>query len=128
MQLKFLLEQIRFIELQVSDIEIEMAKILDKLDSPITTIPCISSVSGATILGEIGDIDRFSNPSKLVAFSDIDASVSQSGNNMGVGYKMSKRDSPYLRKALFQATLVASTHDPTFITFTERNELNTSII
>jgi len=114
LQLKLLLEQIRFIEAQVSDVEAEMAKILNILNSPITTIPGIGPVTAAAILGEVGDISRFSNPSKLVAFSGIDASVSQSGESSGVGYRMSKRGSPYLRKALFQAALVASSHDPVF--------------
>jgi transposase len=114
LQLKLLLEQIRFIEAQVSDVETEMEKILDKLNSPITTIPGIGTVTGSTILGEIGDISRFSNPSKLVAFSGIDASVTQSGENAGTGHRMSKRGSPYLRKALFQAAFVASSYDPVF--------------
>jgi transposase len=114
LQLKLLLEQIRFIEAQVSDVESEIAEILNTLNTPITTIPGIANVTGATILGEIGDINRFSNPSKLVAFSGIDASVSQSGENAGTGHRMSKRGSPYLRKALFQAALVASNCDPVF--------------
>jgi transposase len=50
----------------------------------------------------------------LVAFSGIDASVAQSGENDGIGHRMSKRGSPYLRKALFQAALVSSTYDPVF--------------
>ena len=114
LQLKLLTQQIRFIEAQVSDVESEMTKILDAIQSPITTIPGIGLITGATILGEIGDIARFTNPSKLVAFSGIDASVAQSGENTGTGRRMSKRGSPYLRKALFQAALVASTRDPVF--------------
>ena len=106
LQLRLLIEQIRFIEAQVSDVEVEIAALLEKLDSPITTIPGVGIVTGATILGEIGDISRFSSPSKLVAFSGIDATVIQSGEVSGT-YKMSKRGSPYLRKALFQAALVA---------------------
>ena len=113
LQLRLLIEQIKFIEAQVSDVEVEITTILEKLNSPITTIPGIGAVTGATILGEIGDISRFSNPSKLVAFSGIDATIMQSGESSGA-YRMSKRGPPYLRKALFQAALVASTHDPIF--------------
>jgi transposase len=113
LQLRLLIEQIRFIEAQVSDVETEIGTLLAKLNSPITTIPGIGIVTGAAILSEIGDINRFSNPSKLVAFSGIDATVIQSGESSGT-YKMSKRGSPYLRKALFQAALVASTCDPVF--------------
>ena len=119
LQIKLLIEQIKFIEAQVSDVENEMDTILKKLNSPITTIPGIGIVTGSTILSEIGDISRFSNPSKLVAFSGIDASVFQSGENSG-SYKMSKRGSPYLRKALFQAALVASNCDPVFKAFYQK--------
>ena len=48
----------------------------------------------------------------LVAFAGIDATVSQSGEFEGTHNVMSKRGSPYLRKALFQAALVASNTDP----------------
>jgi len=113
LQLKLLIEQIRFIEAQVSDVEAEIETLLAKLNSPITTIPGVGTVTGAAILSEIGDIRRFSNPSKLVAFSGIDATVIQSGESSGT-YKMSKRGSAYLRKALFQAALVASNNDPVF--------------
>jgi transposase len=113
LQLRLLIEQIHFIEAQASDVETEIETLLTKLDSPITTIPGVGTITGATILSEIGDINRFSNPAKLVAFSGIDATVIQSGESSGT-YKMSKRGSPYLRKALFQSALIASFHDPVF--------------
>jgi len=87
---------------------------MEKMDSPITTIPGIGNVNGATILGEIGDIHRFSNASKLVAYAGLDASVSQSGEYESTTNKMSKRGSPYLRKALFQSALRAEFCDPVF--------------
>ena len=83
-----------------------------KINSPITTIPGIGPVLGAIIISEFGDINRFDKPSKLVAFAGIDATVSQSGEFEGTHNVMSKRGSPYLRKALFQAALVASNSDP----------------
>lgn len=117
LQLKMLIAQIQFIEAQVFDVENEMQLILDKLDSPITSIPGIACVTAATILGEIGDISRFSNASKLAAYAGIDATVSQSGEYSSTNNKMSKRGSAYLRKALFQAALIASFHDPVFSAF-----------
>lgn len=122
LQLKLLIEQIKFIEAQVSDVEMEIKAILDKIDSPITTIPGIANVNAAVILGEIGDISRFSNASKLAAYAGIDASVSQSGNFTSSNNKMSKRGSPYLRKALFQAAMVAAFHDPVFSTFYQKKK------
>lgn len=120
LQLKLLIEQIRFIEAQVSDVEAEIKTVLDKLNSPITTIPGIGDVNAAVILGEIGDISRFSNASKLAAYAGIDASVSQSGDFQASNNRMSKRGSPYLRKALFQAALIAAFHDPVFSAFYQK--------
>ncbi len=119
-QLRALLEQMRFIEKQVSDTEAEIAAIMEKLDSPITTIPGIGSVLGAVILGEIGDIHRFESPSKLVAYAGIDATVAQSGEFEASHNRMSKRGSPYLRRALFVASNVAVRFDPDLGAFYQR--------
>lgn len=114
LQIKMLIEQISFIQNQVLDVENEIEVLLEKLNSPITTIPGFGSVNAATILGEIGDIKRFSNPSKLVAYAGLDASVSQSGEYESTYNHMSKRGSPYLRRALFQSALRAEFCDPVF--------------
>ena len=119
-QLRMLLEQMRFIEQQVSDTEEEIKAIMDKLNSPITTIPGIGPILGAVILGEIGDIRRFDKPAKLVAYAGIDASVQQSGEFEGSNNHMSKRGSPYLRRALYMAANVAVRFDPDLGAFYER--------
>lgn len=114
LQIKMLIEQISFIQNQVSDVEKEIEILLEKLNSPITSIPGIGPVNAANILGEIGDIKRFSNPSKLVAYAGIDAGISQSGEYESTSNHMSKRGSPYLRRALFQSALRAEFCDPVF--------------
>jgi len=106
-QLRMMIEQIKYIESQVKDTETEIKRIMLHLSSPITSIPGIGKTLGAVILGEIGDISKFDNPKKLVAFAGIDAIVRQSGEFEGTQNRMSKRGSPYLRRALFQAALVA---------------------
>ena len=120
LQIKMLIEQISFIQNQVSDVENEIEVLLEKLNSPITTIPGIGSVNAATILGEIGDIKRFSNPSKLVAYAGLDASISQSGEYESTYNHMSKRGSPYLRRALFQSALRAEFYDPIFSAYYQK--------
>ncbi len=111
-QLKALIEQISFIEKQVKETEAEISGIMRKLESPITTITGIGNVTGAAILSEIGDISKFDSPRKLVAFAGLDATVTQSGEFEAVHNVMSKRGSPYLRKAIFQSALIASFKDP----------------
>ena len=119
-QLKALIEQISFIEQQVKDTEREISRLMKKLHSPITTITGIGIITGATIIGEIGDISKFSSPRKLVAFAGIDASVSKSGEYESTHNVMSKRGSPYLRKAIFQAALIASFKDPVLSAFYQK--------
>lgn len=119
-QLQLLIKQISFIEEQVVEVEQKISELLDKLNSPITTIPGIGKVIGATILGEIGDIQRFSTPAKLVAYAGLDSKIEQSGTSQDFGGKMTKRGSPYLRTALFRAALVASNTDPVFQAFYQK--------
>jgi len=114
MQLKLLIEQISFIENQVKDVEAEISELVEKINTPIISIPGIGNVTAAVILGEIGDINRFDNPSKLVAYAGLDATVSQSGEYECSNNRMSKRGSPYLRKALYQAAFIAENRDPVF--------------
>lgn len=119
-QLRSMIEQLKFLEKQITDTEKEIKKIMDDIDSVIETIPGIGPINGATILGEIGDINKFSSPAKLVAYAGIDASVRQSGEFEGTHNVMSKRGSPYLRKALFSAALVASRYDPVLKAFYDK--------
>jgi transposase len=116
-QLRQLIQQMQFIEQQVKGTEMEIKKLLDTVDSPITTIPGIGPTIGATILSEIGDIQRFNSPVKLVAYAGIDASVKNSGQFESTHNTMSKRGSPYLRRAIYQAALVASNNDPVLKAF-----------
>lgn len=119
-QLKALLSQISFIEDQINDTDAEIASIMEKLDSPVTTITGIGKVTGAAIISEIGDISKFDSPKKLAAYAGLDASVSQSGEFEATHNVMSKRGSPYLRKAIFQAALVASFKDPVLGAFYQK--------
>jgi transposase len=112
MQLRQLLEMIALLESQLVELEDEIVQYLRKMDTYITTCPGIGDVLGSVILSEIGDISRFSEPKKLVAFVGVDPSVKQSGEFVGTRNKMSKRGSPHLRRAFFLAANVASRHDP----------------
>jgi transposase len=78
----------------------------------LKTIPGISDVLASTILGEIGSAGRFSTAKKLIAYAGLDTKVVQSGEFEGTRAKLSKRGSPYLRWALYQAASIARVHDP----------------
>lgn len=76
---------------------------MDKLNSPIITIPGISYTLGAIIISEIGDIKRFSNPTKLLAYAGLDPGIRQSGNFNAKTTRISKRGSKHLRYAIHRA-------------------------
>ncbi len=95
-----------FLERQVTELEAQISSLLKQTGSYITTIPGIGDTLGAIILSEIGDIHRFNAPNKLVAFAGLDVSrVTQSGEFTGTRQKISKRGSPYLRRAIWLAAL-----------------------
>lgn len=95
--------QIELLDSQIDAVESEMKDIVISIDSVIMTIPGIGPINGGMILGEIGDINRFSKPRKLLAFAGLDPSVYQSGNFIAKKTKMSKRGSSTLRYALMNA-------------------------
>ena len=106
--------QIELLDSQLDAVESEMKDIVTSLDSVIMTIPGIGPINGGMILGEIGDINRFSKPRKLLAFAGLDPSVYQSGNFIAKKTKMSKRGSSALRYALMNAAHNIVKYNQTF--------------
>ena len=96
---------------------LETTSLLKELDSQLTSIPGIGTVLAATILSEIGDISRFSSTDKLLTYAGLDPSVKQSGEFRSNQNRMSKRGSPYLRRAIWLASTVAVQCDPMFQTY-----------
>lgn len=120
MQLRQLLEMITLLEKQLEELDFEIEQYLNQLDTPITTCPGVGKVLGAVILSEIGDIARFTEPKKLVAFVGVDPSVKQSGQFVGTQNRISKRGSPNLRRAIWMAATVAAFHDPVLSAFYQK--------
>lgn len=102
-QIKHSLKQIELLNEQINDIDSKIKEIMDELNFVILTIPGISYTLGSIIISEIGNIDRFSSPCKLLAFAGLDPSVKQSGNFNATVVKISKRGSKLLRYALLRA-------------------------
>jgi hypothetical protein len=71
----------------------------------IQSIPGIGEKIAATIISEIGEIDRFNHPKKLVAYAGIDPSVHQSGKFTATINRITKRGSSRLRHVLYMAVL-----------------------
>ncbi len=111
-QIKQLMQQIIFLESQLADLEEQISKLLHETNQYITTISGIGDVLGAIIISEIGDINRFERPNQLVVFAGLDVTVKQSGEFSCTKNKISKRGSPYLRRAIWLAAQRAAFCDP----------------
>jgi transposase len=120
LEVRALLTQITLLEAQVAEAERACAVLLEELDQHLTTIPGVGPVLAASILAEIGDITRFPRLESLVAYAGIDPSVFESGAFTGTRQHISKRGSPYLRRALYLATHTAHQHNPDLADYLRR--------
>lgn len=118
--IKQYMEHIRYTEKQIAELDEKIAELYSHFNTPLTTIPGIGPTLAAVILSEVGDISRFSSAAKLAAFAGIDPTVKQSGEFTATHNHMSKRGSPYLRRAIWQASTVAVNCDPTLKAFMEK--------
>lgn len=122
LSLQLVLEQIELFNKQIKTLEEAMKAILDEIDSPVLSIPGIGTVLGAIIVSEIGNINRFSNPNKLLAFAGLEPSVYQSGKFTPASGTMVKRGSPYLRWALLQAARLVPQSSQTFACYLSKKQ------
>jgi transposase len=91
-----------------------IAEAMNQIGSPIMTMPGIGFINGAMILSSIGDISRFPNSSKLLAYAGLDPAVIQSGNYSARSTRMSKRGSSMFRYALINAAHNVARNNATF--------------
>ena len=97
-------DTILLLENKLANLESKIKDIMQIINSPITSIPGIGDIMGASILAEIGDIQRFDSPEKLQAFAGLAPMLYESGKYIARDTPMDKKGSVYLRNALYQAT------------------------
>lgn len=114
LQIQCLIKQLRLYRNQLKDIDFGIMTLMEIIKSPILTIPGVGYNLGAMIISEIGDIKKFSNPSKLLAFAGLDPVVKQSGNFQADSMKISKRGSTYLRYAIYRVAFLIIYNNETF--------------
>jgi len=113
-QIRHTIAQIELFDLQLDEVERSIADAMAGLNSRIMSIPGIGPINGAMILSSIGDISRFSHPSKLLAFAGLDPAVRQSGRFNARSTRMSKRGDSMLRYALMNAAHNVARNNRTF--------------
>lgn len=114
------ISQIELLNSQIDRVEAEMVEIMKFNDSIIMTTPRIGYINCGMILGEIGDIHRFSKPHQQLAYADLNPSVHQSGNFNASHTRMSKRGSKVLRYALMNAAHNVVKNNATYKAYYDR--------
>jgi len=113
-ELRCLLSHVALLEAQVALVDEHLARLLVVIPEGqyLLSIKGIGTALGAAILGEIGDISRFPSPEKLVAYAGLDPSVYRTGQFVAEEVHISKRGSPYLRRAIWLAAGMARQYNP----------------
>ncbi len=114
------LNQLQSLQDDAASLERRIEELFTQFNSTLTTITGIGPVLGAVILSEIRDISCFASADKLAAYAGLNPKVKQSGETKSSAVHMSKRGSPYLRRAIWMAGAIAVQHDPMFKAYYEK--------
>lgn len=120
LELSLLLKQLDFLGVQIAVVEREIGQIMETIPTTLRTLPGVDTILAAAILSEIGDITRFKTSAQLVSFAGINPTVHQSGQFTGNKNHMSKKGSPYLRLALWKASITSVQFNPVLKAYYEQ--------
>jgi transposase len=111
-----LLDQYDLLERQIADADARVAELLDgEIARRLQTIPGVGPAIAATLLAEIGDIDRFGDFDQLLAFAGVhpaERSSGRKGANPETAWHMSKAGNSHLRAAAYRMAVVGIGHNP----------------
>ena len=111
-QIRTMVSQVEFLNATIAKVEREVASLLARVEPDITTIPGVSTTTGAQIVAEIGDVKRFRNAASIVKYAGLNSGVDESGKYSAEGVPITKHGSPYLRRSLWLAANRARQYDP----------------
>ena len=78
-QIKTMVSQIEFLNATIAKVEREIGMLLERIEPNITTIPGVSTTTGAQIVAEVGDVKRFKNAASIVKYAGLNSGVDESG-------------------------------------------------
>ena len=103
------IRQIEFLDWEIREVERLIAE--QALGWPeirrLMTVPGVNFICAATFIAAVGEISRFMNSRKLVAYLGLDPKVRQSGEAPARSGRISKRGSATARWALVEAAWIA---------------------
>ena len=111
-----LLDQYDLLERQIEAADRRVASLLDgELARRLQTIPGVGPSIVATLLAEIGDIERFDDFDQLLAYAGVhpaERSSGRKGSNPETAWRMSKAGNSHLRAAAYRIAVVGIMHNP----------------
>jgi transposase len=115
-EVDLLLDQYDLLEHQIADADARVASLLDsELARRLRTIPGVGPAIAATLIAEIGDIDRFETFDQLLAYTGIhpaERSSGRTGADPETSWHMSKAGNAHLRAAAYRMAVVGVAHNP----------------
>lgn len=119
-QIRAMVSQVEFLNATVAKVEAEVASLLARVEPNITTIPGVSTTTGAQIVAEVGDVRRFKSAASIVKYAGLNSGVDESGKFSADGVPITKHGSPYLRRSLWLAANRARQYDPKLKAFYDK--------
>ncbi|BFI74756.1 IS110 family transposase [Sulfurisphaera ohwakuensis] len=119
-EVRFLLGELERLEGRKREIEEKLEDLVPE-DSLIFTIPGIGKTLGCIILARVGDVRRFDNKKRFVAYCGLDPVVESSGKSV-VSHGISRRGDAVLRRAFYLAALTAIRVNPVIKRFYEEHK------
>jgi transposase len=115
-QLRLLIDQHDLLDRQIAEAEQRVAGLLDgDIARRLQTIPGVGPSTAATLMAEIGDIERFHDVDQLLGYAGVhprEASSGQKGANPETSWRMAKSGNAHLRVALYRMAVVGVQHNP----------------
>lgn len=115
-EVELLLDQYDLLERQIEAAERRVAGLLDgELARRLRTIPGVGPAIAATLIAEIGDIERFSDFDQLLAYAGVhpaERSSGRKGASPETAWHMSKAGNSHLRAAAYRLAVVGIQHNP----------------
>ncbi|BEJ52123.1 IS110 family transposase [Lentilactobacillus buchneri] len=112
-QLLQLIDALQFETQQIKEADQKIHKIMNRIKTPLLSIPGVGETLAAIILAEIRNVNYFQSPNQILAFAGAEPSIIRSGEMQGNYGHMVKHGSTQLRWALFQAARLCAMYSPT---------------
>jgi len=104
---------------EIKEIETKIKALSDRIPNNLKSWKGIGTLTIATILGEVGNVERFATKKEIVSYSGLDPKINESGQKK-IRCKISKRGSKFLRRMLYLAAMRLIRYDKKFKEYYER--------